>query len=98
MEQALMAAQIEQLQQENVSVKNLLRNTSAHATAMKQALNDFTTSNVSFRAETLLLQDDVKNLRNENKQFIDRIEALEKENRELKAEVDLLKLPEKEAA
>lgn len=98
MEHVLMAAQIEQLTKENASVKSLLRSTAANATAMKQALNDFITSNVSFRAECLLLQDDVKNLRIEQQQFIERIQVLEKENSEIKAELDALKVPKDEAA
>lgn len=97
-EQALKDAQLAQLQQENANLKTYSRNVSAQAASQKQCIDEYIHANISLRAVNLLQEEDVRNLKTSNTQFAERIAALEKENADIKAELDQLKNSQEQAA
>lgn len=86
-EQALQAAQLTQAQNECVQLKTMTRNMSGQLGAQKQCLDEFLASNVGLRAANLILEDDVRNLRAQVNQTVERVNVLEKEKAELAAKL-----------
>ncbi len=86
-QQAIQAAQLAQSQQECANLKVMTRNMSGQLGAQKQCLDEYLASNIALRSTNLLLEDDLKNLRSQINQTIERVNVLEKEKAELVAKI-----------
>lgn len=86
-QQAMQAAQLAQAQQECNQLKTMTRNMSAQLASQKQCIDEYMGCNITLRASTLLLEEDLRNLRAQLNQTIERLSVVEKEKADLAAKV-----------
>lgn len=82
-EQAMQAAQLAQAQQECNQLKTVVRTMSSQLGSQKQCIDEFVGCNIALRSSTLLLEEDINNLRTQINQTIERVKVLEREKAEL---------------
>jgi len=85
---SVVTAQLNQAQQELASLRQMTRNMSGQMAAQKQCIDEYLNANINIRASNILLEDDVKNMRAQIAQNIERIQVLEKEKSELIAKIE----------
>lgn len=85
-EQAMKAAQLANALQENNQLKAVVRQVSAQCHAQRQCVEEYMNANINIRTAMLMLEEDNRNLSAQVNQHIARINALEAENKQLRAD------------
>jgi hypothetical protein len=87
---ALLEAQLTNAHNEIGSLRTIMRSLSGQISAQRESLNEYLTANIHLRSGNLLLEDDVRNLKNQVNSYHEMIKSIEQDKTNLQMQIDVL--------